>query len=130
DFPLIEDMVESLRPFAPDAAAFDAFVAQWIYGTALPELELGETVVEGAGDMHAVGVTLRNIGTGQATVTVRLIGEKPESGEAPFVDTAVELVGPDPVVSRISAGFRPVRVLVDPEVKLLFAGRKRCDRSL
>jgi len=130
DFPLIEDMVESLRPFAPDAVAFDGFVAQWIYGTALPELELGETVVEGDGDTHSAAVTLRNIGTGQATVTVRLIGEKPESGEAPFVDTVVELVGPDPVVAKIPAGFRPMRVVVDPEVKLLFAGRKRCDRSL
>ncbi|MFZ9916299.1 MAG: hypothetical protein ACO3IB_13335, partial [Phycisphaerales bacterium] len=130
DFPLIEDLVESLRPHAPDEAAFDVFVDQWIFGTALPELQLGETTVEGDGGTHSTMVTLRNIGTGRATVTVRLIGEKPEGGEAPFVDTVVGLPGADPVSVRIPAVFKPVRVVVDPEVRLLFAGRKRCDRSL
>ena len=52
DFPVIEDMVESLRAHAPDVAKFDAFVSDWIFGTKFPELELADAriaVREGRG---------------------------------------------------------------------------------
>jgi hypothetical protein len=30
----------------------------------------------------------------------------------------------------VSSSFKPAKIVVDPDVKLLFAGRKRCEKSL
>ncbi|MFM7135328.1 MAG: ABC transporter permease/M1 family aminopeptidase, partial [Planctomycetota bacterium] len=128
DFPLIEDMVESLRAHAPDVAAFDAFVSQWIYGTVLPELEFAEAPsIDGC----AVVGTLKNNGTCEIEVTVRASGEPANSSEAvPMADVRVRIPMGGEAPFRIEAGFEPVKIAVDPEVRVLFSGRKRCERSL
>ncbi|MFM7260443.1 MAG: hypothetical protein ACKO3W_07555, partial [bacterium] len=163
DFPLIEDMVESLRAHASDVAQFDAFVAQWIYGTKLPDLELGESTVtlDAAGSTadakFIVEGTLRNRSKNggevqnesefeienEIEVVVRAYGEAPDSEldpdanadgktapTAPFEDIIVRLKGNEQTAFRIVTTFRPVKVVVDPEVRLLFVGRKRCESSL
>jgi ABC-2 type transport system permease protein len=140
DFPLIEDMVESLREHAPDTAKFDAFVADWILGTKFPELELADTrIADGSTDgAYAVEGALRNIATGRGAsanpieVVVRVVGEKSKAeGEAaPFEDVIVQLAGGDASSFRIATSFKPVKLLVDPKVTLLFAGRQRCEKSL
>ena len=144
DFPLIEDMVESLRAHAPDVARFDAFVAQWIYGTAMPELEFVENPRNEGG---AVVGTLRNSGTGDVEVTVRASGEPanssepvptagvrvrvPAGGEAPFrIEAGVEGGLDGGLAGGLKESFEAVKVVVDPEVRVLFAGRKRCEKSL
>ena len=126
DFPLIEDMVESLRPYAPDAVAFDAFVGQWIYGTALPELELGEAKVDGDAGAYTTAVELRNIGTGTVDATVRVVGEDARE----FKDAVVRLDAGGGAPIELGSSFKPAKLVVDPEVRLLFAGRKRCEKSL
>jgi ABC-type transport system involved in multi-copper enzyme maturation permease subunit len=126
DFPLIEDMVESLRPFAPDEVAFGVFVDQWIYGTALPELELGDAKVDGSDGAFTTAVELRNIGKGTVDVTVRVVGEDPAQHE----DTVVRVAPNAPAPVSVSSSFKPAKIVVDPDVKLLFAGRKRCEKSL
>ena len=50
--------------------------------------------------------------------------------EAPFEDVTVRLKDDEPATFRIATSFRPVKVVVDPEVRVLFAGRKRCEKSL
>ena len=140
DFPLIEDMVVSLREHAPDQAKFDAFVADWILGTKFPELELADTrIADGSTDgAYAVEGALRNIATGRGAsanpieVVVRVVGEKPkaEGAVAPFEDVSVQLAGGDASSFRIATSFKPVKLLVDPKVTLLFAGRQRCEKSL
>ena len=147
DFPLIEDMVVSLREHAPDTAKFDAFAADWILGTKFPELELADQrVAEGSTEgAYAVEGSLRNIATGRGAsatpteVVVRVVGEKPkgegakapgEGAKAPFQDVVVTLEGADAANFRIATTFKPVKVVVDPEVRLLFAGRQRCEKSL
>jgi ABC-2 type transport system permease protein len=126
DFPLIEDMVESLRPFAPDEVAFNIFVDQWIYGTVLPELELGEAVVRGADGAFTTEVELRNLGSGTVDVTVRVVGDD----KTRFEDAVLRVAagGSAPVV--VQSAFKPAKLVVDPDVRLLFAGRKRCEKSL
>ena len=126
DFPLIEDMVESLRPFAPDEVAFNLFVDQWIYGTVLPELELGDPKVDEADGAFTAAVALRNIGKGTVDVTVRVIGEDSKQ----FEDTVVRVAAGGSVPVLVQSAFKPVKLVVDPEVRLLFAGRKRCEKSL
>jgi hypothetical protein len=143
DFPLIEDLIADLRPHAPDAAAFDAFVNDWILGKVLPILELETPKVEpGTGGDFTVTTELRNTGTGTAEVVVRVLGEAPkpatdEGGTAatehpvpPHADVVVR-VGPGKSAEvKVPTTFRPARIVVDPEVRLLFSGRKACERSL
>ena len=132
DFPLIEDFVESLRPHAPDAAAFDAWVNQWIFGTVLPDLEVIDAKVDGAEGAFTTTAKLANTGTGVADVTVRVEGAKPDSKDsvAPFEDVVVHIAPDAPAEIAIKSAFKPVKIVVDPDVKLLFAGRKRCEKSL
>jgi hypothetical protein len=77
---------------------------------------------------------------------VRVVGEKPkeeganapgegakapgEGAKAPFQDVVVRLEGGDASSFRIATTFKPVKIVVDPEVRLLFAGRQRCEKSL
>jgi hypothetical protein len=77
---------------------------------------------------------------------VRVVGEKPkgeganapeeganapeEGAKAPFQDVVVTLEGADAANFRIETTFKPVKIVVDPEVRLLFAGRQRCEKSL
>jgi hypothetical protein len=72
-------------------------------------------------------------------VVVRVVGEKPkeeganapeEGAKAPFQDVVVRLEGGDASSFRIETSFKPVKLVVDPEVRLLFAGRQRCEKSL
>lgn len=132
DFPLVEDLVASLRPHAPDAAAFDDFVGRWILGTDLPELAVRDAAVEKAGDGYRVTGELANVGTGRVEVRVRVEGRKPEGKETrPLqADTVVPVSAEAPGRFEIATDFVPVRILVDPEVELLFTGRKRCETPL
>src|SRR5262249_56473522 len=40
DYPVLQDLVATLRPHAPDPAAFDAFVKDWYFGVVVPEYRL------------------------------------------------------------------------------------------
>lgn len=131
DFPLIEDLLESLRPHAPDAAMFDAFVADWILGKTLPSLEVRDAAVEKDGDGYRVKATLANTGTGAADVTVRLEGKKAVDDQLPEVAEVTVAISDNcesPIDLRVS--FEPVRLLVDPDVELLHAGRRRTETRL
>ena len=130
DFPLIEDLLASLRPHAPDAAAFDDFVRRWILGKDLPDLEVREPRVERSGDGYRVTGKLANIGTGRADVRVRVEGPKAESGDRPHADAVVAVSAEAPGQFDVVTDFPPERIVVDPEVELLFAGRKRTETAL
>jgi len=132
DFPLIEDLLESLRPHAPDAAAFDAFVGGWILGKGLPDLEVRDEKVEERAEGYRVTGTLANIGTGRADVLVRVEGKKPDDKTAarPAADMVVAVSADAPGAFSIDTAFAPERIVVDPDVDLLFAGRKRTETAL
>ncbi len=144
DFPLIEDLVADLRPHAPDQARFDSFVNDWILGKVLPMLELAPTKVESGPDGSFTTTTsLRNTGTGTAEVVIRVLGavvadphaadteataaHKPTS---PHADVVVRVEPGKSVDLTVPTTFRPTRIVVDPEVRLLFSGRKACERGL
>jgi hypothetical protein len=42
----------------------------------------------------------------------------------------VRLAGEGPAAFRIPTAFAPGKLVVDPELRLLFAGRTRCTKSL
>ena len=131
DFPLIEDLLESLRPHAADADAFDRFTEAWILGTVLPSLEVREPAVEVDGDGYRVTATLANIGTGSADVTVRVEGEPGDEDEAAaFEDVVVAIGEGGEAAIDVRCGFEPTKLVVDPDVELLFMGRRRTDTPL
>ncbi len=134
DFPLIEDLIESLRPHAPDLAKFDAYVNQWIYGKALPEFEVSDSAVLSVNESYSVSARLSNIGTGEADVRVRVVGAASKSGEKdekpPHEDLIVRVAPDKPAEIKISTSFKPVKLIIDPEVEILFAGRKRTETTL
>ena len=132
DFPLFEDLLESLRPHAPDAAAFDDFVGRWILGKDLPDLEVRDATVEKTAEGYRVTGSLANIGSGRAAVLVRVEGKKPEAKDAvrPAADATVSVAADAPGGFTIETDFEPERIVVDPEVDLLFAGRKRTETAL
>jgi hypothetical protein len=105
---------------------FDAFVAQWIFGTALPELELSDVNVTDAAGALTTTTELRNIGNGVVDVVVRVMGASSEEIE----DVVVRVAPNTPASVVVSTSFTPTKIVVDPEVRVLFAGRKRCEKSL
>src|SRR5690606_29195091 len=48
DAPLVEDLLDVLRPHAPDSAAFDRFADDWIKGKVLPNLFLDDVALQPA----------------------------------------------------------------------------------
>jgi hypothetical protein len=131
DFPLIEDLLESLRPHAPDTAAFDAFASDWILGTALPSLEVRESAVETDGDGYRVTGILANSGTGFADVRLRIEAAEPDGEEpAAFEDMIVAVTAGAESPFELRVPFEPARLVVDPDVELLFAGRRRTETAL
>jgi ABC-2 type transport system permease protein len=131
DFPLMEDLVESLRARAPDTAAFDAFANQWILGKVLPELALDGVSVRGSDGEYVTVASLANSGTGSAEVTVRVWGEEPKGeDERQRKDLRVRITPGASSAVEVQTDFAPDRIEVDPDAELLFAGRKRCERAL
>jgi ABC-2 type transport system permease protein len=85
DYPLLQDYTVVMREFAPDQAAFDAFVAQWFHDVVLPEFEVtGATCVQ-EGDEWLTTLSVRNKGTGTVDVEVAVTNgaERKESPQAP-----------------------------------------------
>ncbi|MFN7812862.1 MAG: hypothetical protein ACK5SI_09415, partial [Planctomycetia bacterium] len=66
---------------------------------------------------------------GRAEVRVRVEGQKPagKREKPPQADTVVLVSAEAPGRFEIATDFVPERLVVDPEVELLFAGRKRCE---
>ena len=137
NFPVIEDFVEALRPHAPDAAAFDAFIKQWIYGTVLPEFKVADIATEKTSAGYTVRGTVTNAGTGDVTVTVRVQGEAPaglgpdgKKIEAAHEDVALQVVPGTAQSFAVPVSFKPAKVVLDPEVLVLQVGRKRTEKTV
>lgn len=70
DHPVLQDYVATLRPYAPDSTAFDAFVQQWFYEVVVPEFAFTEVVKSKAGDGWVVTANVENQGTGRVPVEI------------------------------------------------------------
>lgn len=129
DHPVLEDMLDVVRDFAPDTVAFDAFVAQWFHDVVFPEYQFSDVTKTREGNEWVVRGTVENVGTGRMRVEVAATAGDRWSDEhegrsvvlEDYRDTRTE-VDPGPGESAefvIRAGFDPERVLVDPDVMVL-----------
>jgi ABC-2 type transport system permease protein len=121
-----------MRPFAPEPAAYDAFVKQWFHQVVVPEYRLSDARMTGgsAGQPWKVAVKLKNAGTGRISVEVAAVsGERftekgrPKPGYRDARQTVVLGAGEERRV-EIPCSFRPEKVIVDPDVKVLQLRRK------
>jgi ABC-type transport system involved in multi-copper enzyme maturation permease subunit len=144
DHPALQDFVASMRPFAEDAAAFDAFVEQWLEGRVMPEYRVTEATKTKNGDGYDVTVTVRNNGSGRMPVEIAAVsgerwnkakgGGSKGSFEAnpAYRDSraSVTLGAGESKTATIHCAFAPERVVVDPDVRVLQLQRKQAVATL
>jgi ABC-2 type transport system permease protein len=125
DHPVLQDFLATMRPFAPDPAAFDVFAKQWFHEVVLPEYELTGARKEKNGKQWKVTVQLKNTGTGRMPVAVAAVrGErfsednKPKPGYRDTRTTVTLGAGESKTVT-ILCPFDPERLVVDPDVQVL-----------
>lgn len=145
DYPLLQDFVQVMREHAPDKAKFDAFVDQWFFDVVLPEFKVREaTATKQADGTWLTKVTIENAGAGtgkvnvQVAVTNGIVRWPTEEGEV-YEDARKEVTleykprgtpddqaGPSATV-EIATPFEPLKILIDPDVRLLQMKRKSAE---
>jgi ABC-2 type transport system permease protein len=130
DHPVLQDFLASMKPFAPDAAAFDTFTHQWFFEVVIPEYRLSEPKRDAHGQNWTVTVQLKNVGTGFMPVEIAASrGERfaKDGTPAPLYREARTVVTIGKGESRdvvITFAFEPERIVVDPDAKVLQLRRK------
>jgi ABC-2 type transport system permease protein len=133
DHPVLQDFLTSMRPFATDAAAFDAFTHQWFFEVVVPEYHLREQKKSHEGEHWKVQVKVENAGAGVMPVEVAATrGERFAKDGTPSPDyrearTTVTLGKGETQDASITCPFDPERIVVDPDAKVLQVRRKSAE---
>lgn len=143
DSPLLQDLIETVRPFAPDKAAYDSFIDQWVKGTAMPDLQWEEAKLTKNGEKgFRVSGKLKNAGTGSVDVELATArGTRFQSEKSSGANNAknesyqsarsqVKLEPGKAAEFSFETAFEPERVEFDPDFKLLLRGRDRAVKKL
>ena len=136
DYPLLEDLIATLRPHADDVQAFDAFVEQWFFDVVVPEYRLSEVNVEKDRGQWRTTAILTNHGSGRMEVEVaatRGVRFSKEAKETEFYREARTWVSLGPGESqpvRVVSTFEPEKLLVDPDAQILMVHRRLAEASL
>ncbi len=131
DFPVLQDFTAAMRPFAAEPAAYDQFVKQWFHRVVVPEYRLSGARATARPEEKRWTVTVRieNAGSGRMPVEVAAVrGERfGEGHRKPGYQDARQTVilgAGEATTVEILCPFRPERVVVDPDVKVLQLRRK------
>lgn len=134
DHPLIEEFLAVMRRHAPDPAAFDAFTAQWVFDTVVPQFQVEDAKVAREGKGWVTTARLTNVGSGTAVVTVAAArGERFDArAKTPYWDTRTSVtLGPgEEKAIEIRGDAKPERLVVDPDVELLMLERSKATVKL
>jgi hypothetical protein len=138
DYPVLEDLIATLRPHAPDPEAFDRFVDAWFFRVEVPEYRLRDARVEelpGGGGWRTTA-TVANQGTGAMPVEIAAVAGdrfyddgKPEEGYREGRATVTPGPG-EAVPVEITTDFKPDRLVVDPDVRVLQLKRNAAEAKL
>jgi ABC-type transport system involved in multi-copper enzyme maturation permease subunit len=144
DHPALQDFVAAMRPYAGDAAAYDAFVEQWFEDRVVPQYRVSEAKKTRSGEGWEVTGTVTNVGTGAMPVEIAATAgerwQKPADGSAAgtyaqdpaYKDarSTLTLVEGETKPFTIRCDFEPERVVVDPDVRVLQLKRKQAVATL
>jgi ABC-2 type transport system permease protein len=124
-----EELVETLRGFAPDSAAYQEFVDQWMTGLVLPEIQIRSATVAQTSGGWRVSAELENVGTGTVSLELAAEAETPDSpGERTPVTEVRTTVLMRPGIPQLVSWvvpFAPGRIVVDPDAVVLQLNRAR-----
>ncbi len=130
DHPVLQDLIASLRPFADDKPAFDAFVHQWFYEVVVPEYQFSDSSRTKQGESWVAKGSIVNRGTAETSVEIaaakgeRFLKDGKPNPEFKESRTRVKLSPKTPQNFSITSDFEPDRILVDPDAKVLQLNRK------
>jgi ABC-2 type transport system permease protein len=131
DHPVLQDFVATLRPFAADPAAYDAFTRQWFFQVVVPEYQLSAARrTPRPGGAWQVNVRVKNAGTGRMPVEIAATrGDRFDAAGKPRADyrdarSTVTLGAGEEREVALACPFAPERVVVDPDAKVLQLRRK------
>ena len=150
DHPALQDFVASMRGYAKDPVAYDAFAKEWFEDRAMPEYRVTNAKKVKRGGGYDVTATVQNAGTGTMPVEVAAAaGERwPEPGQnasrrsetrpaspgqSPSyreARTTVRLGAGESKTVTIHCAFSPRRIVVDPDVRVLQLKRKQAAATL
>ncbi len=131
DHPVLQDYLAHMRRYAPDSAAYDAFVRQWYWDVVVPEYRVSDARAVRRGDGWEVRARVRNAGTGRMPVQVAAVrgvrfADRKQKAE-PWRDARTTVVlGPKETREIVlRCGFEPERVVVDPDFEVLQLERQK-----
>ncbi|MGH7725923.1 MAG: hypothetical protein ACREOU_10905, partial [Candidatus Eiseniibacteriota bacterium] len=131
DHPLVEEFLAVMRRHAPDPAAFDAFTAQWFFGTVVPQYLISDArLVEDPGGGFKVSARIKNVGTGTAPVTIAATRGKRFTDDYSDARETITLGPGEEQSVVIESMLEPEQLIVDPDVTLLMLERSKADVPL
>lgn len=139
DHPALQDFVAAMRPYAPDPAAYDAFVKQWFEDKVVPQYRVSAAKKSAHEGGFEVTCTVTNIGTGVMPVEVAATSgerwKKPADDDRNGIYTVapeyrearatVTLAAGEAREVTIRCDFDPAQIVVDPDVRVLQLKRKQ-----
>jgi len=141
DHPVLHDFVVHMRRYAPDTASYDDFVKQWFDTVVVPEYRVhdAKTVAAPGGGWITTAV-VENVGTGRMPIEVAAVqGERFPSDSTKKAKTAqpyqamldsLTLGSKEKGSVSIRTSFKPERVVVDPNVRVLQLRRQSAEAKL
>jgi hypothetical protein len=142
DHPVLHDLVAHLRRYAPDTASYNDFARQWFDTVVVPEYRVqnAKTVAAPGGGGWVTTAEVENAGTGRMPVEVAAVaGErfpddtaKKEKKAEPYRAelVTVTLGGKEKQTVSIRTPFKPEKVVVDPNVRVLQLRRQSAEAKL
>ncbi len=134
DFPVLQDFLNVMREHAPDPQAFDAFTKQWFFDVVTPQYRIVSASRTRSPAGWLVNVTVQNDGTGTIPVEIAAVTGSRTGGDSGPVSSYRDVrktvtLGPGQRRAiTIVCPFKPERVVVDPDVKVLQLGRNKALR--
>src|SRR5262249_818124 len=130
-----------LRAYAPDTAAYDDFVKQWMDSVVVPEYRVTSAETEPVNvspEQWQTTATVENVGTGRMPVDIAVVrGERfpddtAKGKKTPYFasSTSVVIDGKQKRTVTIRSNFVPEKIVVDPDVRVLQLRRQSAERKL
>jgi len=141
DHPVLHDFVVHMRRYATDTVSYDDFVRQWFDTVVVPEYRVNNAkTVQASGGGWVTTAEVENVGTGRMPIEVAAIrGErfpsdttkKARKGEPYAVEIVAWTLGSKAKQTvTIRSSFKPERVVVDPNVRVLQLRRQSAEAKL
>jgi hypothetical protein len=141
DHPVLHDFVVHMRRYAPDTVSYDDFARQWFDTVVVPEYRVHDAkTVAAPGGGWVTTAEVENVGTGRMPIEVAAVqGERFPSDSTTTAKPAhvyqavldsLTLGSKEKRAVSIRTSFKPDRIVVDPNVRVLQLRRQSAEAKL